>query len=203
MRNSRKAREATFIEGAKDKTAEEIAGAVAQENGIPLPTQTAQPGVTTGASAGNRDILEPKVSPSGKKYWDQPVTLTHKASSGVNITSTPGKTTTVLGRYKDDTRAIIEELGIPKSTDFSGNPGGFNMLNTPDNLYITPDQFWNEYNKPFLDKAIARGDEIIMTTVLNQNTLYDEVGNLTGYGREYYYLLEHGYIYVDGRMILK
>ena len=42
-----------------------------------------------------------------------------------------------------------------------------------------------------------------MTTVLNQNTLYDEVGNLTGYGREYYYLLEHGYIYVDGRMILK
>ena len=77
------------------------------------------------------------------------------------------------------------------------------MLNTPDNLYITPDQFWNEYNKPFLDKAIARGDEIIMTTVLNQNTLYDEVGNLTGYGREYYYLLEHGYTYVDGKMILK
>ena len=47
-----------FIEGAKDVTAEEIAGAIAQESRIPITTQTAQPGVTTGASAGNSDILE-------------------------------------------------------------------------------------------------------------------------------------------------
>ena len=53
-----KAGEIPLIEGAKDKTAEEIAGAIAQESGIPLPTQTAQSGVTTGASAGNSDILE-------------------------------------------------------------------------------------------------------------------------------------------------
>ena len=144
------------------------------------------------------------ISPSGKKYWDQPVTLTHKAKSGVDLTSTPGKTTTVLGRYRDDTRAIIEELEIPKSTDFSGNPGGFNLLNTPNELYVTPDQFWNEYNKPFLDEAIARGDEIVMATAINRDTMYvKDSKELTGYGREYYYLLEHGYIYVDGRMILK
>ena len=121
------------------------------------------------------------------------------------LLSTPGKTTTVLGRNRDDTRAIIEELGIPKNIDFDGNPGGFNMLNTPDNLYITPDQFWNEYNKPFLDKAIARGDEIVMATVINRNSMYVQGSSteFTGYGREYYYLLEHGYIYVDGKMILK
>lgn len=192
------------IEGAKDRTAEEIAGAIAQESGIPITTQAAQPGVTTSAGVSSGDIIEPKISPSGKKSWDQPVTLTHKASSGASITSTPGKTTTVLGRYKNDTKAIIEELEIPKSIDFDGNPGGFNMLNTPDNLYITPNQFWNEYNKPFLDKAIARGDEIIMTTPLNDNALYIMGTNeLTGYGREYYYLLGNGYTYVDGKMILK
>ncbi len=52
-----KAGEATFIEGAKDKTAEGMAKMVADENGIPLSTQAVQPEVTTGASAGNRDIL--------------------------------------------------------------------------------------------------------------------------------------------------
>ena len=110
----------------------------------------------------------------------------------------------MLGRYKNDTKAIIGELEIPKSIDFDGNPGGFNMLNTPDDLYITPNQFWNEYNKPFLDKAIARGDEIIMTTPLNNDALYNSLtGELTGYGHEYCYLLEHGYIYVDGKMVLK
>ncbi len=78
------------------------------------------------------------------------------------------------------------------------------MLNTPDDLYITPNQFWNEYNKPFLDKAIARGDEIFMATPINNKTMYVKNGSaLTGYGREYYYLLGHGYIYVDGKMILK
>ena len=78
------------------------------------------------------------------------------------------------------------------------------MLNTPNELYVTPDQFWNEYNKPFLDEAIARGDEIVMATAINRDTMYvKDSKELTGYGREYYYLLEHGYIYVDGRMILK
>ncbi len=53
-----KAGEIPLIEGVKDKTAEGMAKMVADENGVPLPTQTAQSGVTTGASAGNSDILE-------------------------------------------------------------------------------------------------------------------------------------------------
>ncbi len=52
------------------------------------------------------------------------VTLNHKATSGIDLISTPGKTTTVLGRYASDTGDIIKELGLPKSTDFSGNVGG-------------------------------------------------------------------------------
>lgn len=132
-------------------------------------------------------------------------TLKHQATSGVELISTPGKTTTILGRYGSDTGAIIDELGLPKSTDFSGNPGGFNLLNTPDELYeqLGPDGFWNQYNKPFLDAAIERGDEILMATPINNSTLYTTTGDLTGYGREYYYLLSKGYEYVDGKMILK
>ena len=132
-------------------------------------------------------------------------TLNHNATSGVKLTSTPGKTTTVLGRYSSGTRDIIEELNLPKSMDFSGKPGGFNLLNTPDNLYtkLGPDGFWEKYNKPFLDAAISRGDEMLMSTPINNSTLYTEFGELTGYGREYYYLLSKGYVYVDGKMIFK
>ena len=50
-----------FIEGAKDETAEEIAGAIAQESRIPITTQTAQPGVTTSTEAGSNDIINKKV----------------------------------------------------------------------------------------------------------------------------------------------
>ena len=55
-------------------------------------------------------------------------TLTYKTTSGIKLTSVPQKTTTVLGRYDSDTKNIIKELGVPKSTDFSGNKGGFNPV---------------------------------------------------------------------------
>ncbi len=140
-----------------------------------------------------------------QKKLGRVITLKHKAASSVPLRSTPGKTTTILGRYEDDTQYIIKELGIGKNTDFSGNPGGFNLLNTPDELYeqLGPDGYWEKYNKPFLDAAISRGDEILMATPINQNTLFNKFNTLTGYGREYYYLVEHGYEYVNGRMILK
>ena len=141
-----------------------------------------------------------------QKKLGKVITLKHKATSGVPLVSTPGKTTTILGRYKDDTQYIIKELGIGKNTDFSGNPGGFNLLNTPDELFeqLGPDGFWEKYNKPFLDAAISRGDEILMATPITKNNLYISGTDIyTGYGREYYYLVEHGYEYINGRMIFK
>lgn len=150
-----------------------------------------------------KEILEglrKKIFKGGSK------TLKHIATSGVELTSTPGKTTTVLGRFGSDTGDIIKELKIPKNTDFSGNPGGFNLLNTPDELYskLGAEGFWNEYNKPFLDAAIERGDEILMSTPITNSNLYLRgTTELTGYGREYYYMIDHGYTYVDGKMILK
>ena len=139
----------------------------------------------------------------GYKGKNTPTTLEYKATSGVKLISIPGKTTTILGRYDLDTKDIIGELNLPKSTDFSGNPGGFNLLNTPDELYVElgADGFWEQYNRPFLDAAIDRGDEILMATPINNHTLYTKSGKLTGYGREYYYLQSKGYQYVDGKMI--
>jgi len=134
------------------------------------------------------------------------ITLKHKATSGVELISTPNKTTTILGRYGSDTGAIIKELQIPKNIDFSGNPGGFNLLNTPDYLYdkLGADGFWEEYNKPFLDAAIKRGDEIIIATPITNDNLYlPGTTELTGFGREYFYLLDCGYEYIDGKMVLK
>ena len=66
-------------------------------------------------------------------------------------------------------------------------------------MYKTPDQFWNEVNKPFLDQAIQRGDNITLVTkptdsVLNR-TLSDGTVVRSGFGREYDYLLQHGYTY--------
>ena len=58
------------IEGAKDRTAEEIAGAIAQENGISITTQAAQPGVTTSAGVSGSDIIDKKINLEGKAEFE-------------------------------------------------------------------------------------------------------------------------------------
>lgn len=126
--------------------------------------------------------------------------LSYKPSSGAKLVATPGKTTTILGNFINDMQHIIKELNFPKSTKFNSNDGGFNILNVFDNLYISAKQFWEEYNKPWLDKVIARRDIIILATkpedkylyVINDETLTKE---LTNFGREYYYLIENGYVF--------
>ena len=126
--------------------------------------------------------------------------LNYVTSNGLVLESTQGKTTTVLGVYLIDTGAILEELGNVKSTDFGARDGGFNLLNTPDELYIDAKQFWAEYNQPWLDNAIARQDIILIATEPTEDNLYrinKETGEreLTGFGREYNYLISHGYKY--------
>lgn len=129
--------------------------------------------------------------------------LRYSASSGVPLVTTPGVTTTILGSYQQDMKYIISELMIHKNTDFSGNPGGFNVLNTPDEFFeeLGKDGFWEEYNKPFLDAAIERGDIFLMASP--EKYMTDVNGRPTGYGREYRYLYGKGYRLVDGRMVLQ
>lgn len=122
--------------------------------------------------------------------------LNYKPTSGAILITTPGKTTTILGRYVDDMQYIIRELELPKSYDFGEKPNGFNILNCPDDAYKTADQFWDEFNKPFLEQAVARGDEIIMATEPVGTALRNSDGTLTGFGREFEYLTkEAGYRY--------
>lgn len=147
----------------------------------------------------------------GETFGDDPrmlkTELDYVPTSGVKLQATPGKTTTVLGTYRDDTGQILKELGNVKSTDLSGRTGYFNLLNTPDELYDTlgGDRFWEMYNKPWLELAIKRNDVFVMATEpsLENCTRYDQdlnINFLSGFGREYYYreyyyLIGNGYVY--------
>ena len=99
---------------------------------------------------------------------------------------------------------INDDLGYPKTEDFGPKPAGSNVLNVPDDLYKSPDQFGEEYNKPFLDEAIGRGDPIALATQPTTSVLENaDTGQLTGFGREIQYLEQQGYVYnsTTGQMV--
>ncbi|ECP9717649.1 hypothetical protein FXK27_00720 [Listeria monocytogenes] len=126
--------------------------------------------------------------------------LDYLPTSGIKLKTIPWETTTVLGTFKDDTRNILAETGNIKSTDFRMKKNQFNLLNTPDELYKSAEQFWKEYNQPWLDRVIARNDIVYIATEPTETSLYrinDITGikELTGFGKEYQYLSDHGYTY--------
>lgn len=70
----------------------------------------------------------------------------------------------------------------------------------PDELYVSPSQFWNEYNKPWLDNAIERNDIFKIATEptwdnLTRVNMFIGKTELTGFGREYTYLKKYGYYF--------
>lgn len=116
-------------------------------------------------------------------------TIAYTTTSGiVNPTASAAQTTVILGKFTDDMDTILNtNLLCRKTMDFGRRVRGFQVLNVPDQLYLTADQFWNDYNKPFLDKAFARGDVILAATA---------PVSTGGYGREVTYLEETlGYTY--------
>ena len=115
-------------------------------------------------------------------------------------------------------KKVIEEIGNLKNSNFDAKEGGFNVLNIPENYYAAnPDKFWDDYNKPFLDEAIKRGDNIVLATNpfeinkifintdrlpeitninrLSRQLLIEDISNLKGFGKELKYLFENGYSY--------
>jgi len=140
------------------------------------------------------------------------IDIRYMPSSGVKLHASKNQTTTILGSYSVDTQHILKEMGNIKSIDFGPRNGGFNLLNTPDELYsqLGPEEYWEQYNKPWLDNAIMREDVIVLATrptddVLYRKQKYGDEKELTGFGREYFYLLERGYRYdtATGRMIME
>lgn len=123
--------------------------------------------------------------------------LDYVPTSGAVLEGQAGRTSTILGNYQMDMKHIIAEMGNVKSLDFGAKPGGFNVLNVPDNLYKTPAQFWREYNKPWLGMALQRGDNMIFTTtpkfdVLTRINPATGKVELSGFGREYLFLRQNG-----------
>ena len=137
--------------------------------------------------------------------------LNYKPSSGVELVTTPGKTTTILGTYGKVTGAIISELGNIKSTDLGPRPNGFNVLNVPIPGEYNAKQFWNDFNEPWLDSAIKRNDIILLATMpeFKVGSLFrkNSLGKLelSGFGKEYSHLRKNGYIFDSNtkRMIKK
>jgi hypothetical protein len=88
------------------------------------------------------------------------------------------------------------------------------VLNVPDNLYVSPKQFWVEYNMPWLSEAIARDDIFAMATrpafdVLDVKSGFSVLARpnpvtgkmeLSGFGREYLLMRRAGYTYTKGGM---
>jgi hypothetical protein len=142
-----------------------------------------------------QDDLAKKLSPSKAGKGTAKCPKFKVTSSGAVIKPNPNKTTTILGNHKTDMKRIIEdELQLPRNTDFGPKKGGFNVLNVPNELYKNPKQFFDEVNKPFLDEAIKRGDDILMASdpAVYSNIIRPD-GKLTGFGMEVKHLLENGY----------
>lgn len=129
--------------------------------------------------------------------------LAFEPSSRVALVATPGKTTTILGNYRQDMKGIIEELGNPNSVEFGPRPGGFNVLNVPDSMNVNATQFWSNYNQPWLNNAVTRDDIILMATKpqFGYNSMLFRVNDATGmlglsvFGKEYFFLRKNGYTF--------
>lgn len=99
------------------------------------------------------------------------------------IWSKQGKTTTIIGKWQGELEVLYEELS--KTTDLNiymlsgrfDHPSGFNMLsienwsNLVDNLAKKgvldktkgfDDYIWEAYNRPWLENALQRGDDIVI-----------------------------------------
>ncbi len=124
-------------------------------------------------------------------------------SSGTQLIANSNKTTTLLGRWSPDMQVIKGKM-LPNEfnvgTEFgtvTSNNGAFNFLNIPDNLAnAAGSNFFNLYNKPWLQQAIHRGDDIVLATrpTLKANFIDPITGNLLGmYAEELKFLVQQNY----------
>ena len=119
-------------------------------------------------------------------------------TSGGIIPANPNMTTTVLGRYSDDMKSVIEvQMDAVKTADFGARPGGFNVLNVSDtSVNAAGNQFFETVNKPFLDVAIKRGDDVALATIpASKDKIIDpKTGQMLGnYAKELSYLVQNNY----------
>ena len=114
--------------------------------------------------------------------------------AGKNVNLSTGKVNTLLGRFDPDVLNLFDELGSYKNVGLGESPGGINLLNKP-NFYHDKNTWWNAYNKPWLDRAINRGDDIYLATIPKKaGDFVDEAGKLKGaFAEELDYLVKRDY----------
>ena len=100
--------------------------------------------------------------------------------AGRSISLSSNKVNTFLGRFRPDIRNLFDEFGSFKNVGLGETPGGINLLNKPDHYYDAS-TWWEAYNRPWLNKAIDRGDDIYLATIPKQaSEIIDDAGNLKG-----------------------
>jgi hypothetical protein len=103
------------------------------------------------------------------------------------------------GTWIRDTKNALEELNFPEtfaSTFVDASKDGFKMLNTNQFYWTNPDQFWNEFNTPWLNGLKNSGADVVvlsdksniaLTHVLNPDNKPKMVNGQfikTGFGKE-------------------
>jgi hypothetical protein len=114
------------------------------------------------------------------------------------------------GTWIRDTKNALVNIGFPVATvnNFKTvSKDGYKMLNTPQNFYQNADQFWTQYNKPWLDDLVTnKADVVILSNKfddllkyqwdldpLTNQPIYRKLPNTntriqTGFGREIEYM---------------
>lgn len=101
---------------------------------------------------------------------------------GGKIITNPNKTTTVIGKYENGTKQIIES-GLSKS---GKNTGGINALSETPNPNWNDQQIWNNINEPWLRDAASRNDVIrVVSDPNNPSNIFKDNGQLSFFGREH------------------
>ena len=140
--------------------------------------------------------------PKNAQYVDNPTWKT--TYKNVTLTPNPDKVTTIVGKWSNDTGPLIDELGPSHWNMFSANIDGtraakngkFNLLNIDlSGKNLSEQEIWEQLNKPWLEQAMARGDDIILAS--------DPINLRTGfYERELDFIKENaakfGYDYGAG-----
>jgi len=124
-------------------------------------------------------------------------------SSGTQLIGNTNKTTTLLGRWLPDMQIIKGKMlqnEFNVGTAFgnvTNNNGGFNFLNIADNLANAAGiEFFNQYNKPWIQQAIHRGDDIVLATrpTIKANFIDPTTSKLIGsYAEELKFLVQQNY----------
>ena len=158
---------------------------------------------------------------------------------GNNIDLSTNKTTTITGTLDDVN--LVASRGVNPNNSFNGitaanvaNEGGINILRSPawgqiKNKYKTvvnnknvydwekiADEFWETVNKPWLDEAITRGDNIrLVSSPTNPKAIYvtDDLGEFvldasgnkitSIFGREINHLKAKGYTILNSGVAVK